>query len=292
MSGNKEYAVEALEKEKALEKENEKLRQELETSREEIEDLRRKDAIDEMVTKAEAILLARAKQVGATATAILALADFATFIAFVDSVSKTVNEQASTAIAEKVVEKASKDIRESVSKSLISEFRKDQEFRSLVNKVLVDTLAKDQTLRNSVTTDPTLQDKITSVAEETVRKQFVSTSKEASSTGDFAQAVQTGYAQETYFVVSGSDTARVTLERAVLGKALSNGFNAKICSPKGTNKRYALVVSDRPVLALSYENALKVRDKARKTVQGDAYILSRKGNFFECTKDQTLAAYN
>ncbi|MBD2093557.1 hypothetical protein H6F90_00110 [Trichocoleus sp. FACHB-591] len=286
MVANKEYAVEA------LAKENEELRQKLEASEEANEELRRQDAIDEMVAKAEARLLSRIKQVGAVGTAILALAGFATFIAFVDSVSKTVNEQASTAIAEKVVEKASKDIRESVSKSLISEFRKDQEFRSLVNKVLVDTLAKDQTLRNSVTTDPTLQDKITSVVEETVRKQFVTTSKEASSTGDFAQAVQTVYAQETYFVVSGSDTARATLEKAVLGKALSNGFNAKICSPKGNNKRYALVVSDRPVLALSYEDALKVREKARKTVQGDAYILSRKGNFFDCTKDQMLAAHN
>lgn len=272
----------------SLKKENKNLRQQLKKLEEEQEILRRQDAIDEMAIKAEARLLNKVKQVSAVGTAILAITGFATFSSLVNSVSQSVKEQGSKAVIDEAKERATEAVKVNVTESLRKDFQNDKEFKELIKNVLVDSLSKDQELRDKVTKDPALQDKITAVVEDTVRKRLLNTSEKASQTGNFAQAVEATYQQETYFVVSGSDTVENNLG-GVLGKALSNGLNAQVCPPKKGNRRYALVVSDQPKLPLPYESALKVRDKARKTIQNDAYILSQQGTFFDCGRKSSMS---
>jgi hypothetical protein len=257
-----------------LKEENEKLHEKVKALETEKEDLRRKDAIEDMVFQAQTELANRVKMAGAIITGLLAFVGIASFGALVSSVSQNVNEQASKVALGKILEEVRdtvpQQVREKVSNDLVKEFKQDEKFREL----LIDRVTKD----------PIFQDKIASVAEELTRKRLLEITQEANRTENFAQAVENTYQQATYYVVSGSHTVAADLQRDVLGKALSNGFNAQICSPKKGNQRYALVVSNEPVLALSYENAVKVRDRARKTIQNDAYILPQKGTFFDCRK--------
>lgn len=271
---------------KTLHKENEELRQKVKNLELEKEELRRKDAVEDMVLKAQTELVDRVKKVGALITAGLAIMGFATFTAFVSSVSKTVNEQTTKTIAEEVTKKASQDITNNVSKTLVERFKEDVAFQNLLKDGLADTLSKDKDFKDKITKDPILQDKINAAVVGTLRKTLleISQTAKANQSGDFAQAVKTSYLKESYFVVSGSHTEKSDLERDVLGKARSNRFNAQICPPKKGNKRYALIVSDKPELLLSYENAVKVRDNAKNTIQTDAYILPAKGAFFDCSQ--------
>ncbi|PZV15868.1 MAG: hypothetical protein DCF22_06305 [Leptolyngbya sp.] len=271
---------------KTLHKENEELRQKVKSLELEKEELRRKDAIEDMVLKAQTELVDRVKKVGALITAGLAIMGFATFTAFVNSISKTINEDATKTIAEEVTKRASKDVTSNVSKTLVEQYKKDVAFQNLVKDGLAATLSKDKAFNDNITKDPILQDKVKAIVLEGVRRKILEISEEAKAkqSGNFAQAAETLYSQESYFVVSGSHTAKSDLGRDVLGRALNKGFNAQICPPKKGNKRYALIVSDKPKLPLSYDNAVKVRDNARIKIQSDAYILPEKGAFFDCSQ--------
>lgn len=263
--------IEALKYEnETLKKQNEELQQkvkaiELQQTNDELEQLRKKVAIEEMATEARKKLFAGILALG-TAIGIASIAGiWKIYDTAVSTIEKKLQEpETFSRIEKQVTDQAKKEVPaqvvNDVSKNLIKDFKKDQKFQQDLTNAVADKILKD----------PEFSGKIYAIASSAANISIQEVAQQAPNSA-FSNAADKALSQRKYFVVAASSTNSNDLSN-LIDQANNLGLKAQICPPKQGNRRSVLLVTNTAIVELPIDAAKTVENVARN-IEPTAYTL-------------------
>jgi hypothetical protein len=283
---NDRELIESLKQEiSSLVHENEELTEQLKIANleKENEELRRKVAMEEMVTEARSRLFKGIATMLAGAGAISILG----IISLYGQLSRTLESrlleedtfsQIQTQVTKQAYEKIAQQVQNEVSEQLVTNFREDSEFQQELLQLFSEQILKDPEFLNQI------RQNATSVANSVVERTLQEiTQQDPNST--FSIATDQTLNQRRYYVVMASSTVRedlVTPQNA----AIQSNLTAKICPPKEGNQRFVLLVTNTDSLEVPLEDARQLEDVAQQ-IEPTAYTLPTEpatGVFFNVSQ--------
>ncbi len=253
-----------------LKRRNEELQQkinaiEFKQTNNELEQLRKKVAIEEMATEARKKLFAGVIALGtaigiASVAGILKMYDTA-----VSAIEKKLQEpETFSRIEKQVTDQAKKEVPaqvvNDVSKNLIEDFKKDKKFQQDLTDAVSDKMLKDTEFSG----------KIYAIASSAANSSIQDVAQQAPNSA-FSNAADKVLSQKKYFVVAASSTDSNSLSN-LINQVNNLGLKLQMCPPKQGNRRSVLLVTNTSSIELTIDAAKTVENKARN-IDSTAYIL-------------------
>ncbi len=254
-----------------LKEQNEELKRKIQTlelnqEHEELDQLRRKAAIEEIASEARKKLFSWV----IVAMTVLGVASISGLLKIYFTTITTIEKRLQDAetlkrieaqVTAQVARQVSKEVPAAVSKSLIEDFKSDEGFKQNLTSTIADRVLQDSELSTRI-----------NATAFTVASTLIQQVAQSDSNPALSTATDKALGQKSYFVITASAKEPSSLQKFTLDAA-KQGLKAYLCQPKPGNRRSVILVTNTATPNLTFEAAKVVASKAREGIEPTAYIL-------------------